>query len=137
MRYRRSSFRYAAVVPAGQAWLPSEPWPLDRLPLLLQGRWQPDADTYETATTIQILVDLAGVDEDHFEVQLFEDALVVQGRRQLPSGPAGALYLVARIRQGPFALAVPLPAPVDPDRVEARYERGLLHITLDKRAGGV
>jgi HSP20 family protein len=136
MRYRRSSYRYAAVVPSGQTWLLGEPWPLGRVHLLLHGRWQPDVDTYETPTTIEIVVDLAGVDEDDFEVQLFEDAVVVQGRRQLPSGPDSALYLVARIRQGPFGFALSLPAPVDPDRVEARYERGLLRITLGKRSGG-
>jgi HSP20 family molecular chaperone IbpA len=29
-----------------------------------------------------------------------------------------------------------LPSAVDADRVEARYERGLLRITLPKRIGG-
>ena len=28
----------------------------------------------------------------------------------------------------------PLPARIDPERVEARYERGLLHVTLPKRS---
>jgi HSP20 family molecular chaperone IbpA len=28
---------------------------------------------------------------------------------------------------------LPLPAPVDTERVEARYDRGLLRITLPKR----
>ena len=97
-------------------------------------RWRPDADTYETATTVEILVDLAGVEEDDLEVQLFEDVLVVEGRRRLPSCHEGAVYHAAGIRQGPFRVEVPLPAPVDAERVEARYERGLLRITLPKRA---
>jgi HSP20 family molecular chaperone IbpA len=33
-------------------------------------------------------------------------------------------------------VALPLPARVDPERVEARYERGLLRITLPKLAEG-
>jgi HSP20 family protein len=131
MRYRRSSYRYAS----GQAWLLTDIWPIDPLRLLLHGRWQPDVDIYETPATIEVVVDLAGVDEDQFEIELFEDALVVQGRRQLPAAPASAFYLQARIRQGPFGIAVPLPAPVNPERVEAHYERGLLHITLGKDAG--
>ena len=94
----------------------------------------PTRDTYETATTVEIVVDLAGVDEDDFEVQLFEDALVVEGRRRLPSCQEGAVYHAAGIRQGPFRVELPLPAPVDPERVEARYDRGLLRITLPKRA---
>jgi HSP20 family molecular chaperone IbpA len=43
------------------------------------------------------------------------------------------VYHSATIRQGPFQLEVPLPAPVSSEQVEARYDRGLLRITLPKR----
>jgi HSP20 family protein len=91
-------------------------------------------DTYETATAVEVVVDLAGVEEDDFEVQLFDDALVVEGHRQ-PLSQEGAVYHAAGIRHGPFRVELPLPAPVDPERVEARYDRGLLRITLPKRVG--
>ncbi|MGQ0592638.1 MAG: Hsp20/alpha crystallin family protein, partial [Gammaproteobacteria bacterium] len=55
--------------------------------------------------------------------------------RQLPSCQEGAVYHAAGIRQGPFRVELALPAPVDAERVEARYERGLLRITLQKRGG--
>jgi HSP20 family molecular chaperone IbpA len=42
------------------------------------------------------------------------------------------VFHAAGVRQGPFRLELPLPAPVDPDGVEARYERGLLRIALRK-----
>jgi len=134
MRYRRLSYRYTMVVRPGQTLPLGEIWQSDRLRLLVQPRWRPDADTYETATTVEILVDLAGVEEDDLEVQLFEDALVVEGRRRLPSCQEGAVYHAAGIRQGPFRVEQALPAFVDAERVEARYERGLLRITLPKRA---
>ncbi len=133
MRYRRSTYRYAAVVGTSQTWPLGDVWPSDRLRLLLQGRWRPDVDTYETAASIEVLVDLAGVDEDDFEVQLFQDALVVEGYRQLPACEEAAVYHAAAIRQGPFRVEVPLPALIDPDRVQARYDRGLLRISLGKR----
>src|SRR5574341_1571179 len=135
MRYRRLSYRYALVVGSGRTWPFGDIWQGDRLRLLAQTRWRPDADTVETATTVEIIVDLAGVHEDDFEVQLFEDVLVVEGRRQLPSCQEGSVYHAAGIRQGPFQVELPLPAPVDPERVEARYDRGLLRITLPKRGG--
>jgi HSP20 family molecular chaperone IbpA len=134
MRYRRLSYRYAMVVRSGQTWPFGDVWPSDRLRLLAQPHWRPDADMYETATTVEITVDLAGVEEDEVEVQLFEDMLVVEGHRQLPACQPGAVYHAAGIGQGPFQVALPLPAPVDPERVEARYDRGLLCITLGKRA---
>ena len=133
MRYRRLSYRYAMLVRPGQAWPSGEMSQSDRLRLLVQPRWRPDADTYETAATVEIIVDLAGVDEDDFEVQLFEDAVVVEGRRRLPSCQEGAVYQAAGIRQGPFHVELLLPASVDPERVDARYDRGLLRITLPKR----
>ena len=134
MRYRRLSYRYAMVVRSGQTLPLGDIWQSDRLRLLVQPRWRPDADTYETATTVEILVDVAGVEEDDLEVQLFEDVLVVEGRRRLPSCQEGAVYNAAGIRQGPFRVELALPAPVDAERVEARYERGLLRISLPKRA---
>ena len=133
MRYRRLSYRYAMVVRSGPTWPFADLWQSERLRLLVQARWQPDADMYEGAATVEITVDLAGVEEDDFEVQLFEDVLVVEGRRQLPSCEDGAVYHAAGIRQGPFRVELPFPALVDPERVEARYDRGLLYITLPKR----
>ena len=134
MRYRRSTYRYAAVVGTDQAWVFGEVWSSDRLRLLLQNRWRPDVDAYETAGTFEVVVDLAGVDEDDFEVHLFEDALIVEGRRRVPAREEAAMYHAASIRQGPFRVEVALPAPIAAERVDARYDRGLLRITLAKRA---
>jgi HSP20 family protein len=133
MRYRRLSYRYTMVMRGGLPGALDDLWQTDRVRLLAESRWRPDADIYETAGTVEIIVDLAGVDEEDFEVQLFEDALVVDGRRRLspPEGPA--TYHAVSIRQGPFRLELPLVAPIDPERVDARYDRGLLQITLSKR----
>jgi HSP20 family protein len=133
MRYRRLSYRYAMVLRPGQTWPVGEIWESERLRLLVEPRWRPDADTYETATTIEIVVELAGVDDDDFEVQLFEDALVVEGRRRLPACHEGAVYQAAGIRQGPFRVELPLSAPIAAERVEVHYDRGLLRISLPKR----
>lgn len=135
MRYRRLSYRRTIMLRSGQTWPFGDLWQSERLRLLVQARWQPDTDVYETAAAVEVLVDLAGVDEDDFEVQLFEDALVVEGHRHLPSCDEGATYHAARIRQGLFRVELPLPAPVDAQRVDARYDRGLLRITLPKRDG--
>ena len=134
MRYRRLSYRYAIVVRTGQ-WPFGDIWQSERLRLLVQPHWRPDVDTYETASTVEIVVDLAGVDEDDVEVQFFEDVLVVSGRRPLPPSQEGAVYQTAGIRRGPFQVEVPLPTSVDAERVEARYDRGLIRISLPKHRG--
>ena len=113
-----------------------ELWQSERLRLLMEPRWRPDADIYETASAFEIVVDLAGVGDDDFEVQLFEDALVVEGQRRLLAPRESAVYHAASIRQGPFRLNLSLPGPIDADRVEAHYDRGLLRVTLPKDDGG-
>jgi len=133
MRYRHLSYRYTMQVRAGQAWPLGDVWQSERLRLLVQGRWRPDVDTYETVSTVEVIVDLAGVDENDVEVQLFENALVVEGSRELPGCADDAMYHAAGVRRGPFRVELPLPAPVDPEGVQTRYERGLLRITMPKR----
>jgi HSP20 family molecular chaperone IbpA len=132
MRYRRSSIRYTTVVGSGQAWVVGDVWQSQRPRLLPRTGFRPDVDAYETASTFEIVVALAGVDEDDFEIQLFADALVVDGHRRLPAPKEAAIYHAASIRQGPFRVEVPLPGLVDPERVEARYDRGLLRVSLAK-----
>lgn len=112
-----------------------ELWQSERLRMLMESRWRPDADIYETASAFEIVVDLAGVGDDDFEVQLFEDALVVEGQRRLLAPRESAVYHAASIRQGPFRLNLSLPGPIDADRVEAHYDRGILRVTLPKDHG--
>lgn len=133
MHYRRLRYRSTTTLRAGSL---AGLWQSERLRLLAQARWQPDADVFETATGVEVTVDIAGVDEDDFEVQLAEDTLVVEGHRRPGACPGEAVYHAAGIRYGPFRIELALPAPVDADRVEARYERGLLRITLPRPSSG-
>jgi HSP20 family molecular chaperone IbpA len=133
MRYRRVTYRSATLSLGGHPWAFAA-WEHAALRLLAEPGWRPAADVCETPDAIEVTVDLAGLDEADFEVQLFDNGLVVEGHRTLPSCGADTVYLAAGIRQGAFRLELPLPVHVDPDRVEARYERGLLFVTLPKRA---
>src|SRR4029079_12553279 len=83
MRYRRLTYRYTLVVSDEPEWLSSESWHRERLALPSLPRWRPDTDVYETTGTVEILVDLAGVEQDDIEVQLFEDVVIVEGHRRL------------------------------------------------------
>ena len=78
------------------------------------------ADDVDAART------LAETAADHLDEKKFAEALDEATR-------AEALYHAAGIRQGGFRIALPLPARVDPERVEARSERGLLRLTLPNR----
>lgn len=133
MRYRRVSYRYAVVMATGRPRLFGVGWQREPAGISMgPSTWRPAADVLETTTEVIVLVELAGVDHEQLDVLLFEDALIVEGQRRLPSPPAG-VYHAAEIRQGSLRLELPLPAPIDPEQVEARYERGLLEMRLLKR----
>ena len=133
MRYRRLSYRYAVVMATSRPRTFGETW--ERQPSSIglgHSFWRPPADVVETASEVIVLVELAGVDHEQLDVLLFEDALIVEGERRLPAHAAG-VYHAAEIRQGQVRLELPLPAPIDPEQVDARYERGLLEMRLGKR----
>lgn len=137
MRCRPQHSRYRVVVMTARPVLSGDPWSGERVSgMLAQPCWRPATDVFETADTVAVTVDLAGIDDDDLDVQLYENALIVEGRRRLARADDQGVYHMAEIRQGPFRLEVALPACVDPDRVTARYDRGLLNLTIAKRRGG-
>ena len=133
MRYRRLSYRYALLLTANQGRQLGGPLPAEQSGVhFAQTYWRPPADVCESNSTIEVTVDLAGIDQDDLDVILFEDALIVEGRRRLTGVDPGVVYHVAEIRQGPFRLELGLPGSIDQERVEARYDQGLLRITFQK-----
>ena len=134
MRYRRLSYRYAVVMAAGRPRSFGETWQRQQSSIGLgHSFWRPATDVVETATEVIVLVELPGVDHEQLDVLLYEDALIVEGERRLPAHAAG-VYHAAEIRQGQVRLELPLPAQIDPEQVDARYERGLLEMRLVKRS---
>ncbi len=137
MRYRRVSYRYGVILAPSHRARVGEAWQAHQAAVTpAEPCWRPRTDVVETPDAIHLTVELAGVDHEALDVLLFEDALIVEGQRRLPPSRAGGVYHAAEIRQGPFRLELPLPTTIEPDRVEARYERGLLEMTLPKRRGG-
>jgi len=133
MRYRRMSYRYALVLTANQSHQFGGLFAAEQPGVrFAQTYWSPPADVCECNSTIEVTVDLAGIDQDDLDVVLFEDALIVEGQRRLSGAEPGVVYHVAEIRQGPFRLELGLPVSIDQERVDARYDKGLLRITLQK-----
>jgi HSP20 family protein len=135
MRYRRLHHRYSVFMTAGGPRMLSSEWrfgPAESV--IAQTRWQPPTDVYETASSLCITIELAGVEPDDLDVMLYEDALAIEGQRRIACEERG-VYHAAQIRQGQFRVDVPLPRPVEPEQIEARYENGLLRITVSKQVG--
>jgi len=122
MRFRRVSYAYTLV--------------LHPSPVATQTAWRPAVDVYETPRLVSVTVELPGVDPEDVDVALFENALVLEGRRRLPDLDAGGIYHTAEIRRGPFRAEIELPAQVDTEPREMRWDTGLLSVTFAKVESG-
>ncbi len=99
--------------------------------------WHPSVNLYETRTAFLVCADLAGMDKDNIRVHLDKNQLIIRGKREcpMPSGRdrAVAVHLL-EIDHGAFGRAVEVPENVDEEAISARYEAGLLWVTLPKKA---
>ncbi len=124
IRYAR--FAEAAMETFADPWL--------RLPSIARPEWQPPCDVLETGSEWIVKAEIAGLEEDQFDVLLYEDGLVLEGRRPWGAPAAGADVRVhaAEIRHGPFRLALRLPGAIDREGANVSYERGMLVVRLPK-----
>jgi HSP20 family protein len=137
MRYRRLRYSYTAVVPNRELQLLFNLWPRERSGMVLPDTcWRPPTDVYETRDAITVIAELAGGDDNDIEVLVYNNAVVIQGRRKLPSVDPEGVYLAAEIRQGPFRVEVSLPMPIESEQADVRYQHGLLRIILPKANEG-
>jgi HSP20 family protein len=101
-------------------------------PSLLQGSWIPLADVVETAEAYEVELELPGLGRDDIVVQAQGDELVVRGERRpdLASRPE-SFHRLER-RYGPFSRAFRFSEEVDPDRITATFDDGLLRLQIPK-----
>lgn len=101
-------------------------------PLGMAGPIRPDTDVYmtEDPATLNVTIDLAGLDPESLGVVLDGDVLTVSGQRRRPDEGGRRVYHHAEIDWGRVERNLRLGTPVDPEASTVRYERGLLQIAL-------
>jgi HSP20 family protein len=97
--------------------------------------FQPRIDVTDEGDTLRIVAELPGMTRDDVELEVIEDMLVISGDKRFEStSEEQGCYRVER-SFGHFQRAVPLPAGIDLDRAEARFENGVLTLRVPKAAG--
>jgi HSP20 family protein len=92
----------------------------------------PDVDVIERADRYVIRAELPGVKPDEVEVSCTEENLVIKGEKAEESVEEGDTYYTSERSFGEFERTIPLPKGVDFDRLEARFENGVLEIVAPK-----
>ena len=109
---------------------------LDRLDIAgAPGDWMPPLDVVETATTVEVLMDLPGVPPEAIEVVLSRGTLVIAGAKVPPSCEhRDAAFHLAERGFGRFARAVRLSGAFDAGRTQGSLVDGELRIVLSRIA---
>ena len=92
--------------------------------------WSPPTDVYETEKAYVVLVEIAGMRDDDFDVSLENNTLQISGSRH--DFLDRRAYQQMEIRFGKFSTAVNLPGPVFMDQAHAEYQDGFLKVVLPK-----
>ena len=94
--------------------------------------WTPAEDLYEDKDNFVVKAELPGMKREDIEVSLHEGALTVSGERKSEEKHTDAETRREESFYGRFQRTIALPKAVKADAVAARYQDGVLTITLPK-----
>jgi len=94
--------------------------------------WLPQLDVKETDETVEVTAELPGLDEKDLEVTLDDGSLILKGEKKAEKEEKVKGYHRVERTFGSFYRRVPIPTEVDEDKIEARFEKGVLNIKLPK-----
>jgi HSP20 family protein len=94
------------------------------------GVYDVPTDVFHTESALVIRMDLPEVDPDAIDVSVQENVLLINGTRRFPY-EAASIRLVRRgTFYGEFTQRVTLGKGLDVDNIQARYENGVLELTV-------
>jgi HSP20 family protein len=100
------------------------------------GFWQgyPRADVSDTDNTVEVTVEVPGLDEKELEVSLAGDVLTVKGERKSEREEDRKGWYLSERSYGSFYRAIPLPPGVSTEDAKANLRNGVLTVSLLKTA---
>jgi HSP20 family protein len=96
------------------------------------GAWMPAMDVYETGDTIVAKLELPGIEPGDVEVAVEDSTLTVSGKREFESETNEENYHRVERRYGSFTRSISLPQTADVEKVNARFDKGVLQIEVPK-----
>ncbi|MBD0358387.1 MAG: Hsp20/alpha crystallin family protein, partial [Rubrobacter sp.] len=74
--------------------------------------------------------ELPGIKQEDVDITLHENVLTVSGERKAEQEEERSGYYVRERRYGSFSRSLTLPQGVDESKIHARYEDGVLEVTV-------
>lgn len=101
---------------------------------LFSGMTCPTLDLGETDKSVEIRMDLPGLNSDDIDIQLSDNTITISGERKEEKEEKGKTWQRVERQMGTFSRTVTLPCAVKNSEVNATYRDGVLHVSLPKSA---
>ncbi len=96
--------------------------------------FSPAFEVKETTDAFVLKADLPGVAEADLDIAVHNNVLTVSGSRQAEERKDGESYALYERQFGSFSRSFQLPDMADGERIEAKLDRGVLTLTIGKKA---
>ena len=100
----------------------------------LRGLPFPPVNLYESTDGYVLTAEVPGLDTDQLDVSVEGNRVTLRGQRRIEAPGEGVSVHRCERQDGSFRRSVELPAPLDPEKAEASYRNGVLHVRLPKAA---
>ncbi len=92
----------------------------------------PRVDTAETDSAYEVTAELPGVNEKDIKIALGDNVLSISGEKKAEREEKNKDYVMSERSYGAFKRAFTLPDNVDAEKIAAKFEKGVLKVTLPK-----
>src|ERR1700693_1306715 len=101
---------------------------------LTTSSFAPPVDVYEDEHQVSLKIEVPGIDEKDIDVRVENNTLTVHGERKIEKEEKEENYRRVERQYGSFTRTFNLPPTVEAEKVQADYDKGVLKITLPKKA---
>lgn len=93
----------------------------------------PSIDVVEKEDSILLTAELPGLDEKDVDITLANGILTLKGEKKFEKTDEKDNYHLVERRYGSFQRAIRVPENVDEEAISARFDKGVLSVTLPKK----
>src|SRR5919197_4606959 len=101
---------------------------------LTTSTFAPPVDVYEDEHNVTLKIEVPGIDEKDIDVRIENNTLTVHGERKFEKEEKEENFRRVERQYGSFTRSFTLPNSVDAENVSANYDKGILKISLPKKA---
>jgi HSP20 family protein len=94
----------------------------------------PRLDVSETDQAIEITAELPGLEEKDVEIDFTDDVLTIKGEKKSEKEEKEQNRYISERTYGSFLRSIQLPSGIDPAKIEASIDKGVLTVKVPKPA---